>query len=141
MGFIEDLAAKIAQFEGFNTHGSVAARNNNPGNLRAGPGAVGTDARGYAIYPTAEAGWSDLYRQIDLYAGRGLSLQQMINLYAPPSENATSTYIDFLSSTLGIDPSLPLAQYVDTGPPTDFQPPATSPPASPGSTSPEEPAD
>src|SRR4051794_39653115 len=82
----EDLAAAIAQMEGFNKTGSLAQRNNNPGNLRAGPSAVGKDANGLAVFATAADGWHDLYHQIDLDAQRGLTLAGFIGKYAPPSE-------------------------------------------------------
>ena len=51
--FIPTWANAIAQFEGYNTASSAAARNHNPGNLKfAGQaGAIGQDSRGFAIFP------------------------------------------------------------------------------------------
>lgn len=111
---IESIARAIAQFEGFYNPGSRAQRNNNPGNLRyAGqPGAIGADSAGYAIFPTAEAGWQALRRQIQLDASRGLTLEQFIRKYAPPSENPTDAYLRFVSQRTGLAPGdrLPFVQ-------------------------------
>ncbi len=116
MASLTDLAAAIATFEGFFKPGSVAQRNNNPGNLRAGPSAIGTDANGYAIYATPQDGWNDLYRQIGLDASRGLSLSQFIGKYAPPNENNTSNYLQFVTGTIGADASTPLASLAEGNP-------------------------
>jgi hypothetical protein len=110
MSTITDLAQSIATMEGYFRGGTLAQKNNNPGNLRAGPSAIGKDSNGLAIYATAQDGWNDLYRQIGLDAGRGLSLAQFIGKYAPPNENNTSGYLSFVSSSIGVDPSTPLAQ-------------------------------
>lgn len=112
----DSLANAIAQFEGYNKAGSVAQRNNNPGNLRSGPGQIGTDANGYAIFPDANTGFAALDNQINLNVSRGLSLQTFIGGqpgvypgYAPSADNNNvSNYVNFLSSQLGIDPNTPL---------------------------------
>ena len=98
------LAEAIAQMEGFNTPGTVAQRNDNPGNLRfvGQAGATGKDSKGFAIFPTAEEGWQALQAQIALDAGRGLTLTQFMGKYAPPSENDTGGYISFVSKKTGI---------------------------------------
>lgn len=101
------IAEAIAQMEGYNKPGTLAQRNNNPGNLRfAGQaGAIGKDSRGFAIFSTPEEGWAALNNQISLDAGRGLTLTQFLNKYAPSSENDTSNYINFVSSQTGIGPN------------------------------------
>src|SRR5271157_4273547 len=73
---VDDLAQAIARMEGFNVAGSVAQRDNNPGNLRSGPGQIGTDAGGYAIFPDVTTGYAALDNQINLNIGRGLTLNQ-----------------------------------------------------------------
>lgn len=107
---IESIAQAIATFEGFFRPGSRAQRNNNPGNLRyvGQPDAIGADGAGYAIFPAVEAGWEALRRQIRLDASRGLTLEQFIGKYAPPSENPTGAYLSFVSQKTGIRPSDPL---------------------------------
>lgn len=119
------LANAIARFEGYNTPGSVAQRNNNPGNLRSGAGQVGTDANGYAIFPDAATGFAALVHQIALNISRGLSLQEFFggqrdasgNVvpggypgYAPQQDqNDPNNYANVVAGWLGIDKTTPLS--------------------------------
>lgn len=120
MSLTDTLAQGIATFEGFFKPGTLAQRNNNPGNLRAGVGQTGTDANGYAIFPDVQTGWDALYNQIALDAGRGATLQSFIYKYAPPSENNTQNYLGFLVSQLGVSSDTPLSML---GPPGTANPP------------------
>jgi hypothetical protein len=121
---VQSLSNAIAQFEGYNVPGSVAQRNNNPGNLRAGPGQIGTDSKGYAIFPDTQTGFAALHNQVGLNIDRGLSLQTFIGGqpgvypgYAPATDaNNVNNYVSYLSSKLGIDPNVPLSGV----PPGDF---------------------
>lgn len=113
MATFQDLANAIAQFEGWLVPGSLAQRNNNPGNLRASSLAVGTDANGFAIFPDAATGMQALVNQIQLDAGRGLDLSGFMTKYAPPSENDTSSYLSYVASKIGVMPDTPLT---DLGP-------------------------
>jgi len=132
MSLIDDLAQAIATFEGYFKPGTVAARNNNPGNLRAGPRAIGKDERGYAIYATPEDGWADLKRQIELNISRGLSLREFFAGkpgvypgYAPAADqNQPERYAAFVSERVGIPMDVPL---VSLSPPD----PSLGRPASP----------
>lgn len=110
MATIQDLANSIAKFEGYFVSNSVAARNNNPGNLRYAnqTGTVGKDSKGFAIFGTAEEGWTALSHQINLDANRGLTLASFMNKYAPSSENDTNSYLSYVSSQTGVDPSMTL---------------------------------
>lgn len=84
----------------------LSIRNNNPGNLReAGqPGVVGTDS-GFAVFQSPQAGLQAMRRQIALDTQeRGMTLSQFLTKYAPPSENDTFGYIDFVSRVTGLDP-------------------------------------
>jgi hypothetical protein len=108
------FAQAIAQMEGFNTSGSIAQRNNNPGNLRSGPNQNGT-ANGYATYATPALGWADLYSQIQTNFARGLNTYQFFGGglgypgYAPTGDsNTPNTYAVFVAGQLGIDPNVPL---------------------------------
>jgi hypothetical protein len=76
----------------------------NPGNLKFAnqKGATGKDDRGFAIFPTPEEGWEALYRQIELDKGRDLTLDKFVNKYAPPSENDTTAYRNFLQKELNV---------------------------------------
>jgi hypothetical protein len=114
--FTEDLAAAITRFEGACTSPGVC-RNNNPGNLRAGPGAIGTDSRGIAIFPDFATGQAAELRQVDLNIGRGLSLSEFFGGkpgvypgYAPAGDsNDPGNYARTVAGWLDIDPSTPLA--------------------------------
>lgn len=138
--FTDSLAQAIARFEGYNVAGSVAARNNNPGNLRAGPGQTGTDAGGYAIFPDTDTGFAALDNQINLNIGRGLSLDEFFAGkpgvypgYAPSADSNNPTqYASTVAGWLGIDPSVPLASISPTGFKT--VPPHSSPATEPRST-------
>ncbi len=56
--FATETAKLMSRMEGF-TPGSRSWRNNNPGNLDAGPRASGKDPDGYAIYVKVSDGWAD----------------------------------------------------------------------------------
>jgi hypothetical protein len=118
--FITSWASAIASFEGFNTAGSVAARDNNPGNLKyAGQaGATGQDSQGFAIFPDATTGWSALYNQLQVYVNNfpGYSLLQIMAHYlgqpTPTSDSQGNAYnyADYVSSSLGVDSGTTLAE-------------------------------
>ena len=115
--FVDSLATAIATFEGFFKTGTVAQRNNNPGNLRSGPGQTGTDAGGYAIFPDPATGWAALDNQVTANINRGLTLQEFIGGkpgvypgYAPSADNNNvASYVSFLSGKLGISPDTVLS--------------------------------
>lgn len=112
------LAESIARFEGYFVSGSVAQRNNNPGNLRSGPRQIGTDAKGYAIYATAEDGYADLDAQIDRNIDRGLTLREFFGGkpgvyagYAPAADsNDPGHYADIVAGWTGTDPDAVLTR-------------------------------
>lgn len=132
MGLTESIAQALATFEGYFTSGTLADRNNNPGNLRAGVGQIGTDANGYAVFASAEDGWNALYSQINLDISRGLNLQQFIYKYAPPSDNnPTSNYLNFVASKTGLPTDVPLSDLAGVSPPVDAS--ATDPSSGPKS--------
>lgn len=84
-------------------------RNNNPGNLNyvGQRGATRENGEGrFAKWKTAREGLQALANQLRLDGSRGLdSLRSLINKYAPPGENNTEAYIQFLSGFMGIDPN------------------------------------
>lgn len=92
----------------------LSVRNNNPGNLRfstnlTGQGSVLEGATkgegGFAKFETPEAGLEAMRRQVALDTQkRGATLRQFIKKYAPPSENDTNKYIDFVSKQTGLNP-------------------------------------
>lgn len=115
-------ASAIAQFEGFNTPGSIAALNHNPGNLKyAGQaGTVGKDLRGFAIFSDDPAGWQALYNQLAKYVRSfpGYSLLQITAHYLGQSvptvdtEGNAFTYANFVAGRLGVAVTVTLADLV-----------------------------
>lgn len=103
-----DLAGAIQRMEGA-CSGSTC-RNNNPGNLRAGPGSTGVDSRGIAIFPDQATGEAALQRQVDLNIGRGLTLDEFFGGkagvyagYAPAADsNNPSAYASTVAGWLNI---------------------------------------
>lgn len=101
------LARAIAQQEGFFVKGTKPQRDHNPGDLKHGPRITGWDGE-IGIEPSDDAGWSDLERQIQLDAERGLTLAQFIGKFAPPCENDTNVYLRNVSRELNAAPDTPL---------------------------------
>lgn len=92
MASIEDLVQAIARYEGYYSAGSVASRNNNPGNLRSWGDNPVVD--GFARFPSADAGFAALRSQVERNIGRGLSLNEFFAGkagvypgYAPAADN------------------------------------------------------
>ncbi len=113
------LAQLIAKEEGYGIPGSVPTRDNNPGDLRHSPHSFHTAAAPDAIgeIDNPEDGWSDLELQLQRYAKRGYTLTEMLYgrvdpatgeleyAFAPPSENNTVAYLEFLCTGLGVPAS------------------------------------
>jgi len=90
--------------------GTLADKNNNPGNLRfVGQAGATQGEGGFAKFNTPEDGWLALQNQIRLDQSRGLTLAQFVEKYAPSTENDTNLYIQQMSQWLGVDPNVPLA--------------------------------
>ena len=112
----KDLTGVMTAFIPSTKPGTRAFRNNNPGNLIyvGQKGASGSDKDGFCVFPTEDAGWQALYSQINLDKGRGHTLSSFMHKYAPPTENNTFKYIQFLMKELSIDdPGISLKE-VDT---------------------------
>jgi hypothetical protein len=93
------LAVAIATEEGFFIPGSIPNRDHNPGDLRHSPHSFHTPSAPNAIgiIDNDADGWEDLNTQLQEYAERGLTIEQMIYDYAPPSDNNnTSAYLDYV---------------------------------------------
>jgi hypothetical protein len=121
---IDSLAQAIAQMEGYNSPGTLAQRNNNPGNLRSGQGQTGSSG-GFAVFATPEDGWAALNNQISLNASRGLTLNEFFagkpgvyGGYAPSADsNDPAGYAAYVAGRVGADPNVPIASVLagDTG--------------------------
>lgn len=103
-------ASLIQTIEGY-FPGSVSYANNNPGNLKyvGQAGATGQDSRGFAIFPTYDAGFAALENQVAYDANHGLTIAQFTAKYAPASDgNNPTSYANTIANTFGLSPSDPL---------------------------------
>lgn len=90
-------------------NGSIAWRQNNPGNISNGPfaesqGAIGKGDR-FAIFASEQKGFDAIVALLTGPTYRDLSLEAAITKYAPPQENDTAAYIAFLTAQTGISKS------------------------------------
>lgn len=110
------VALAVQRQEGYYP-GSIAYRNNNPGNLMyAGQrGAIGKDASGFAIFPDYATGFQALLNQITLDANRGMTIDQFTASYAPASVpgNNPGAYAQNIANAAGLSPSDFLSQASD----------------------------
>lgn len=130
----DSIASAIQTQEGYYP-GSLAYRNNNPGNLvfAGQPGAT-PGAGGFAAFDSYADGRAALVNQIDLDATRGTDVNgnptttvaQLIASWAPPSQNDTATYVANVSASTGFDPNAPLESLGTTLDASGFTPPDVS---------------
>ena len=129
---VQTIAGVIQQQEGYYP-GSLAFQNNNPGNLIfAGQAGATPGAGGFARFATYDDGLNALQNQIQLYASRGLTIQGMMNVYAPAAQagNNPSLYAANVAGAFGVSPdtrlvdlaggagvdnSVPASVYTDSG--------------------------
>lgn len=121
---VELIAQAIATMEGWYVPGSRARRNNNPGNLRSwGANPI---VGGYAAFPSADAGWAALRRQVQLNIGRGLTLEEFFGGkegvyggYAPSADkNDPAYYARFVAGKTGLQLGQPIASQIGTAAPS-----------------------
>ena len=118
------LAQLIAKEEGFGIPGAIPTVRNNPGDLRHSPHSSHPgDPNAVGTIDTVEHGWEDLERQLQIYAQRGMTLRQCIEVYAPPNENNTGQYLTFVCHGLGVDPETPMTEALKI-PGIESQPPS-----------------
>lgn len=110
---IEFIKKEIARIEGYGVKGSLAQRQNNPGNLKfVGQKNAVLGAKGFAKFKTPQDGFNALHNQIVLDAKRGHTLETFLYKYAPPKENNTLKYIAFISATTGIPSKSKLINHI-----------------------------
>ncbi len=111
------LAAAIQRQEGY-APGTVAYRNNNPGNLWDGTSSIWPnlphDANGFVIFPDYATGQAALENDLSIKVNRGMDLTALITMYAPPADNNTAAYIANVSAWTGLPTDIPLNQ-IDAG--------------------------
>lgn len=101
------LMRVMSKEEGFGLAGKIPTLRNNPGDLRHSPHSshVGIDPEGIGIIDTIEHGWEDFERQIRLDAARGFTVEKFIAKFAPPNENNTSVYLEYVCHNMPCLPS------------------------------------
>lgn len=107
---VNTIAQAIQQQEGYYP-GSLAYTNNNPGNLiYAGQSGASQGASGFAKFPDYSTGYQALLNQIQLYASRGMTIQDMMNVYAPAGQGSNNpvAYATTIAASLGVSPDTPL---------------------------------
>lgn len=111
------LAKLIAAEEGFFKSGTLPLRRHNPGDLRHSPHSSheGIGPNDIGEIDDDSDGWADLERQLRLDAGRGMTLEQAIYSWAPPTENNTPRYLQFILDGFGgqFQPTTPLSEVLE----------------------------
>lgn len=101
--------------------GTMAWRNNNPGNLIYGDfaksrGAIGVYENGhgkFAVFPDEAAGVAAMRDLMKIPKYQAKSVDEVIRAYAPPQQNDTKAYQGFVRSSVGVDGSTKLSDLTD----------------------------
>lgn len=118
------LAHAMAEFEGWQPEavvgpeiktGTLSFKNNNPLNLTASPLSYGKNGR-FAVFYSEDLGWSaaywDIMKKCSGETSTGLNgektLTDLIAVWAPPHENPTQKYIDYVVSRTGFPADMKL---------------------------------
>lgn len=118
---VSTIAGTIQQVEGYYPpgavvggvsypSGSLAYQNNNPGNLRfVGQAGAVQGTGGFARFDSYDDGVNALNNQIQLYAGRGMTISDMMKVYAPSDDgNNPASYAATIAAALGVSADTPL---------------------------------
>lgn len=110
------LLEAMAKMEGFGADPkNRPTRNNNPGNIKWGPFARANGATRleitqpgvkalYAVFPNVETGWAAMKMRLSTSPYKGLTIREAIYKWAPPSENDSAGYVDFVCKAIGWPP-------------------------------------
>jgi hypothetical protein len=105
---IINLIQAIAEMEGFYRPDTIPSDLHNPGDLifAGQPNSV-PHTRGkhtFAHFQTEDDGWVALLRQVLKFAASDFTVARLIKAWAPPSENDTDRYLDFICKEVGCTP-------------------------------------
>jgi hypothetical protein len=110
---IQRFGRAIARQEGFYITGSISQRANNPGDLKI-PNMPTLPGTSITLFPSADAGWSALYRQLMLIlSGQSshyypdMTIAQMGRIWTTTEQEPWSTNV---ATFLGVPTSTPLWQ-------------------------------
>lgn len=121
------IDAAIAQMEGYNTPGTIAQTQNNPGNLVYGPFAQQYGAtpgtNGIATFPSAAQGLQAQDALVQYYANKGSTISDLLNAWAPASVpgNDPTGYANYVAEQAGTNPNTPLSSLNSNQTPLTFQ--------------------
>jgi hypothetical protein len=112
---VEALASAIATQEGWFVPDSPPDVHNNPGDLRyaAQIGArtpPPTNNQPIAQFENEDYGVTALFRQIWLQVAQGQTVRQIIEQWAPPSENNTAAYLRNVLTWTGLPADTPVLE-------------------------------
>ncbi|MBI5492903.1 MAG: hypothetical protein HY893_08230 [Deltaproteobacteria bacterium] len=87
-------------------NGTLAWRNNNPGNIIFSPfaksqGAIGEN-KGFAVFPNTETGRNAQTALLKTKDFQGRTIAKAIEKYAPPESNPTESYIKYVTKQTGM---------------------------------------
>jgi hypothetical protein len=103
---VDVIASTIQTQEGYYP-GSLAYKNNNPGNLiYVGQGGATQGTGGFAAFSSYADGLAALDNQIQIYGNDGYTINQMMAVYAPGSQqgNNPGAYAQTIAAALGVTP-------------------------------------
>jgi len=123
----QSLDEAMAQFEGFGKAGTLATRNNNPGNIIESAfayshGAVGASS-GFAVFPDVDSGYQATDALVASFAAKGATVASLINAWSPstaPGNTSigTQNYINFVTGKLGVTPDTKVSDLANKPAPT-----------------------
>jgi len=97
------IVCAMAVEEGFFRQGTIPFDRKNPGDLTKW-GDHPLFGR-FVQFDTIVDGFEALAEDVEVNEAKGLTLAQFIAKFAPPTENNTSGYLQFVSEFTGIDPT------------------------------------
>lgn len=107
------LTQVIARREGFGISDKIPTTHHNPIDLRHSPHSEHSPEAPNAIgqIDSDADGWADGDRQLELWAERGYTVESMVfDVLAPPTENNSAEYVQFLCDQMGCKPETPIAE-------------------------------
>jgi len=108
---VELICCAIATQEGyFSGMMDLPRIDNNPGDLDFLGQLGATQAGRFAKWPTPAQGITGLFRQVWLQVAGGQTLRQIINQWAPATENNTTAYLENVLKWTGLPADTPILQ-------------------------------
>ena len=113
---VELLCCALASQEGAWDPGSIPLIRNNPGDLdyAAQLGAsrppLGSPDASIAMFATPEAGIAALFRQVWLQVAQGQTVRQIVEQWAPPADNDSTTYLANVIEWTGLPTDTPVLE-------------------------------